>query len=126
MYFCFLYSTQGPPQPAQPYKFTILENCDRIKEEFNFLQTQYHRCVLTRRSEQKILYRNYYYYYYFFATFIFILTYSSFAFILYLHFTQLFVFFLLFFIINFPIAVCFSYIIVYYLFSAEITKKKIW
>lgn len=32
----------GPPQPAQPYKFTVLESCDRIKEEFNFLQTQYH------------------------------------------------------------------------------------
>lgn len=42
----FLCIFQGPPQPNQPYKFTILENCDRIKEEFNFLQTQYHRCVL--------------------------------------------------------------------------------
>ncbi|XP_014209097.1 protein groucho isoform X1 [Copidosoma floridanum] len=31
-----------PPQPGQPYKFTILENCDRIKEEFGFLQAQYH------------------------------------------------------------------------------------
>lgn len=44
-YFFSLFFTQGPPQPNQPYKFTILENCDRIKEEFNFLQTQYHRCV---------------------------------------------------------------------------------
>uniref|UniRef100_A0A182M2D2 Groucho/TLE N-terminal Q-rich domain-containing protein n=1 Tax=Anopheles culicifacies TaxID=139723 RepID=A0A182M2D2_9DIPT len=33
---------KGPPQSAQPFKFTITENCDRIKEEFNFLQAQYH------------------------------------------------------------------------------------
>ncbi|XP_014209105.1 protein groucho isoform X2 [Copidosoma floridanum] len=32
----------GPPQSNQPFKFTILETCDRIKEEFNFLQNQYH------------------------------------------------------------------------------------
>lgn len=37
--FCF----QGPPQPGQPFKFTVIESCDRIKEEFNFLQAQYHR-----------------------------------------------------------------------------------
>lgn len=34
---------QGPPQPGQQYKFSIGELCDRIKEDFNFLQTQYHR-----------------------------------------------------------------------------------
>lgn len=34
---------QGPPQPGQPFKFTVGESCDRIKEEFNFLQAQYHR-----------------------------------------------------------------------------------
>lgn len=45
VFFLLLFCLQGPPQPSQPYKFTILENCDRIKEEFNFLQTQYHRCV---------------------------------------------------------------------------------
>ncbi|KAK6631263.1 Transducin-like enhancer protein 4 [Polyplax serrata] len=33
----------GPPQPGQPFKFTIGESCDRIKEEFNFLQAQYHK-----------------------------------------------------------------------------------
>lgn len=33
---------QGPPQPNQQFKFTIAESCDRIKEEFNFLQSQYH------------------------------------------------------------------------------------
>lgn len=31
-----------PPQPGQPIKFTIAESCDRIKEEFSFLQAQYH------------------------------------------------------------------------------------
>lgn len=32
----------GPPQPGQPFKFTVTESCDRIKEEFSFLQAQYH------------------------------------------------------------------------------------
>ncbi|KAL0271666.1 UNVERIFIED_CONTAM: hypothetical protein PYX00_008686 [Menopon gallinae] len=36
----------GPPQPGQPFKFTIGESCDRIKEEFNFLQAQYHNLKL--------------------------------------------------------------------------------
>ncbi|XP_076465991.1 transducin-like enhancer protein 4 isoform X2 [Babylonia areolata] len=31
-----------PPQPGQPFKFTVAESCDRIKEEFSFLQAQYH------------------------------------------------------------------------------------
>ncbi|XP_043474524.1 protein groucho-like isoform X2 [Leptopilina heterotoma] len=31
-----------PPQPGQPFKFTVIEGCDRIKDEFNFLQAQYH------------------------------------------------------------------------------------
>ncbi|TGZ50803.1 hypothetical protein DBV15_01789 [Temnothorax longispinosus] len=35
--------TPGPPQPGQPFKFSVGESCDRIKEEFNFLQAQYHR-----------------------------------------------------------------------------------
>ncbi|XP_041372970.1 transducin-like enhancer protein 4 isoform X2 [Gigantopelta aegis] len=30
------------PQPGQPFKFTVSESCDRIKEEFSFLQAQYH------------------------------------------------------------------------------------
>jgi len=33
---------QGP-QPGQPFKFTVSESCDRMKEEFNFLQAQYHK-----------------------------------------------------------------------------------
>lgn len=32
---------QGP-QSTQPFKFTVTESCERIKEEFNFLQAQYH------------------------------------------------------------------------------------
>ncbi|KAJ8877965.1 hypothetical protein PR048_022428 [Dryococelus australis] len=34
---------EGPPQPGQAFKFTVGESCDRIKEEFNFLQAQYHK-----------------------------------------------------------------------------------
>ncbi|KAM3828542.1 transducin-like enhancer protein 3 isoform 1-T1 [Vipera latastei] len=33
----------GPHQPGQPgIKFTVAESCDRIKDEFQFLQAQYH------------------------------------------------------------------------------------
>ncbi|KAI5722157.1 hypothetical protein M8J76_004510 [Diaphorina citri] len=38
--------TPGPPQPGQPFKFTVSESCDRIKEEFNFLQAQYHNAKM--------------------------------------------------------------------------------
>jgi len=34
---------QGPPQGGQGVKFGVSEMCDRIKEEFNFLQAQYHK-----------------------------------------------------------------------------------
>lgn len=34
-------SLQGPP-PQGPIKFTIADTLERIKEEFNFLQAQYH------------------------------------------------------------------------------------
>lgn len=37
---------QGPP-PQGPIKFTIADTLERIKEEFNFLQAQYHRQVST-------------------------------------------------------------------------------
>ena len=41
----------GPPpgqssQVGGPFKFTIVESCDRIKEEFGFLQAQYHSLKL--------------------------------------------------------------------------------
>ncbi|GFS62970.1 transducin-like enhancer protein 3-B [Trichonephila inaurata madagascariensis] len=35
-----------PPQAGQPFKFTVAESCDRIKEEFSFLQAQYHKIPL--------------------------------------------------------------------------------
>ncbi|XP_059175390.1 transducin-like enhancer protein 4 isoform X1 [Physella acuta] len=38
-----MYPNRHPgPQPGQPFKFTVAESCDRIKEEFSFLQAQYH------------------------------------------------------------------------------------
>lgn len=37
-YFPFL--PQVPPQAGQPIKFTVLESCDRIKQEFDYLQQQ--------------------------------------------------------------------------------------
>ena len=37
----FYFSLQGPP-PQGPLKFTIADTLERIKEEFNFLQAQYH------------------------------------------------------------------------------------
>lgn len=46
---------QGPPQPGQPFKFSVGESCDRIKEEFNFLQAQYHRYPSSRIYESLLL-----------------------------------------------------------------------
>lgn len=46
---CFIYNYlcfQVPSGPGQPYKFTVLETCDRIKDEFNFVQQQCHQYVL--------------------------------------------------------------------------------
>jgi len=43
MHLMVAFMLQGPPQPGQPFKFSVAESCDRIKEEFNFLQAQYHR-----------------------------------------------------------------------------------
>ena len=36
---------QVPPQSGQqpPFKLNIVESIERIKEEFNFLQAQYHK-----------------------------------------------------------------------------------
>ncbi|KAL1428201.1 hypothetical protein MTO96_002608 [Rhipicephalus appendiculatus] len=38
--------TGPPPQAGQQFKFTVTESCDRIKEEFGFLQAQYHNLKL--------------------------------------------------------------------------------
>uniref|UniRef100_A0AAZ3NP23 Groucho/TLE N-terminal Q-rich domain-containing protein n=1 Tax=Oncorhynchus tshawytscha TaxID=74940 RepID=A0AAZ3NP23_ONCTS len=38
-----LFQAPGHGQPTQPgFKFTVAESCDRIKDEFQFLQAQYH------------------------------------------------------------------------------------
>lgn len=43
----FVCVCQTPHQaPGQPFKFTIPESLDRIKEEFQFLQAQYHRWIM--------------------------------------------------------------------------------
>ncbi|XP_073402156.1 transducin-like enhancer protein 4 isoform X6 [Dendrobates tinctorius] len=57
---------QAPHQPAQPFKFTISESCDRIKEEFQFLQAQYHSLKLECEklaSEKTEMQRHYVMYY---------------------------------------------------------------
>lgn len=38
----FFFRFQGPPPQPGQLKFTVVETCERIKEEFNFLQAQYH------------------------------------------------------------------------------------
>ncbi|XP_013140303.1 PREDICTED: protein groucho-like [Papilio polytes] len=56
----------GPPQPGQPIKFTVAESCDRIKEEFNFLQAQYHNLKLEceKLASEKIEIQRHYVMYY--------------------------------------------------------------
>uniref|UniRef100_A0A3Q3X4P3 Groucho/TLE N-terminal Q-rich domain-containing protein n=1 Tax=Mola mola TaxID=94237 RepID=A0A3Q3X4P3_MOLML len=55
-----------PHQPGQPLKFTVSESCDRIKEEFHFLQAQYHSLKLEcekQASEKTEMQRHYVMYY---------------------------------------------------------------
>lgn len=42
-WFSFVLPQGPPPAAGQPFKFTVAETCDRIKEEFSYLQAQYHR-----------------------------------------------------------------------------------
>uniref|UniRef100_UPI00358F55DC transducin-like enhancer protein 4 isoform X2 n=1 Tax=Myxine glutinosa TaxID=7769 RepID=UPI00358F55DC len=56
----------APPQSGQPFKFAINETCDRIKEEFQFLQAQYHSLKLECEklaSEKTEMQRHYVMYY---------------------------------------------------------------
>lgn len=57
----------GLHQPGQPFpKFTVGETCDRIKEEFSFLQAQYHSLKLECEkltSEKTEMQRHYVMYY---------------------------------------------------------------
>ncbi|XP_068167019.1 transducin-like enhancer protein 4 isoform X9 [Antennarius striatus] len=55
-----------PHQPGQPLKFTVTESCDRIKEEFHFLQAQYHSLKMECEklaSEKTEMQRHYVMYY---------------------------------------------------------------
>ncbi|XP_043742726.1 transducin-like enhancer protein 2 [Cervus elaphus] len=55
-----------PLQSGQPFKFSILEICDCIKEEFQFLQAQYHSLKLECEklaSEKTEMQRHYVMYY---------------------------------------------------------------
>uniref|UniRef100_A0A2K5DL48 TLE family member 2, transcriptional corepressor n=1 Tax=Aotus nancymaae TaxID=37293 RepID=A0A2K5DL48_AOTNA len=59
-------SAGTPLQSGQPFKFSILEICDRIKEEFQFLQAQYHSLKLECEklaSEKTEMQRHYVMYY---------------------------------------------------------------
>ncbi|XP_012282060.1 protein groucho isoform X2 [Orussus abietinus] len=53
-------------QPGQPFKITVSESCDRIKEEFNFLQTQYHNLKLEceKLATEKVEIQRHYVMYY--------------------------------------------------------------
>ncbi|KAF7285248.1 hypothetical protein GWI33_011378 [Rhynchophorus ferrugineus] len=64
--FLFYSESAGPPQPGQPFKFTVGESCDRIKEEFNFLQAQYHSLKLEceKLASEKIEIQRHYVMYY--------------------------------------------------------------
>ncbi|XP_021492512.1 transducin-like enhancer protein 2 isoform X3 [Meriones unguiculatus] len=56
----------SPLQSGQPFKFSVLEICDRIKEEFQFLQAQYHSLKLECEklaSEKTEMQRHYVMYY---------------------------------------------------------------
>uniref|UniRef100_A0A669QRS6 TLE family member 2, transcriptional corepressor n=2 Tax=Phasianus colchicus TaxID=9054 RepID=A0A669QRS6_PHACC len=57
---------QGRHPPGQPFKFSVLEICERIKEEFQFLQAQYHSLKLECEkllSEKTEMQRHYVMYY---------------------------------------------------------------
>uniref|UniRef100_A0A8K9XJL1 Groucho/TLE N-terminal Q-rich domain-containing protein n=1 Tax=Oncorhynchus mykiss TaxID=8022 RepID=A0A8K9XJL1_ONCMY len=55
-----------PHQPGQPFKFTVSESCDRIKEEFQFLQAQFHSLKLEceKLSNEKTEMQRHYVMYY--------------------------------------------------------------
>lgn len=56
----------GPHQSGQPFKFTVAESCDRIKEEFSFLQAQYHSLKMEceKLSQEKTEMQRHYVMYY--------------------------------------------------------------
>ena len=49
---------QGPQTAPGQFKYTVIETCERIKEEFNFIQSQFHRyksisCLRSRSTLEK-------------------------------------------------------------------------
>ncbi|CAG0912576.1 unnamed protein product [Notodromas monacha] len=56
----------GGPQPTQPFKFTVADSCERIKDEFNFLQAQYHslKVELEKLAQEKTEMQRHYVMYY--------------------------------------------------------------
>ncbi|XDV28237.1 hypothetical protein PO909_031585, partial [Leuciscus waleckii] len=57
---------QASSQSAQPLKFTTSDSCDRIKDEFQFLQAQYHSLKMEcdkLASEKSEMQRHYIMYY---------------------------------------------------------------
>lgn len=46
---CIVIMFQGPPQAGQQFKFTVVESLDRVKDEFTFLQQQYHKWVIASK-----------------------------------------------------------------------------
>uniref|UniRef100_H3DDD6 TLE family member 2, transcriptional corepressor b n=1 Tax=Tetraodon nigroviridis TaxID=99883 RepID=H3DDD6_TETNG len=65
-FFPSICSVSVPLQPGQSFKFTVLETLDRIKEEFQFLQAQYHSLKLECEklaSEKTEMQRHYIMYY---------------------------------------------------------------
>uniref|UniRef100_A0A3Q4BXE0 Groucho/TLE N-terminal Q-rich domain-containing protein n=1 Tax=Mola mola TaxID=94237 RepID=A0A3Q4BXE0_MOLML len=66
LFSLYLLPLQVPLQPGQSFKFTVLETLDRIKEEFQFLQAQYHSLKLECEklaSEKTEMQRHYIMYY---------------------------------------------------------------
>uniref|UniRef100_A0AAY4BNI6 Groucho/TLE N-terminal Q-rich domain-containing protein n=1 Tax=Denticeps clupeoides TaxID=299321 RepID=A0AAY4BNI6_9TELE len=60
------HSCSGSSQSSQPLKFTTSDSCDRIKDEFQFLQAQYHSLKLEcdkLASEKSEMQRHYIMYY---------------------------------------------------------------
>lgn len=54
------------PSGGQPFKFTVTESCDRIKEEFSFLQAQFHSLKMEcekLNQEKTEMHRHYIMYY---------------------------------------------------------------
>uniref|UniRef100_A0A8D2JB45 Groucho/TLE N-terminal Q-rich domain-containing protein n=1 Tax=Varanus komodoensis TaxID=61221 RepID=A0A8D2JB45_VARKO len=50
-YFYYLHNPHPPPPPnllqsGQPFKYSIMDICEQLKEEFRFLHTQYHSLKL--------------------------------------------------------------------------------